>query len=164
MSVPRSLAANPRLTTWLSFDPPGMVSVRVGKVELGQGIATALASIVSFELDVALNHVRMVPASTSAGPNEGTTAGSMSVQESGASLRQVCAEARAVLVEAATAKLGAVPVVVNGTLSAGDESLTYWDLDTASLLDRDADGVASPKSPGAVGSPARIDLPDKVIA
>lgn len=164
MSLPRSLAANPRLTTWLSFDAPGTVSVRVGKVELGQGIATAMASIAAFELDVALERVRMVPASTSAGPNEGTTAGSMSVQESGASLRQVCAEARAVFVAAATSKLDADVSIVNGTLTtAGGQSVTYWDLDTTTLLDRDAEGIARPKAPERVASPSRIDLPDKVF-
>lgn len=164
MSLPRSLVANPRLTTWLSFDAPGLVSVRVGKVELGQGIATAMASIAAFELDLALEQVRMVPASTSAGPNEGTTAGSMSVQESGASLRQVCAEARAVLVAAASAKLSGDVAVLHGTLTtASGESLTYWDLDTASLLDREAEGLVRPKVPEPVGSPARVDLPDKVF-
>ena len=42
-ALPGSLAANPRLDRWLAFDAAGHVTVTPGKVELGQGILTALA-------------------------------------------------------------------------------------------------------------------------
>ena len=87
--LPGSLNTNRRLSQWLSIKADGTVTVRTGKVELGQGIATALAQIVCGELGVAASRIRMVAASTTVGPNEGVTAGSMSVHDSGGALRQV---------------------------------------------------------------------------
>ncbi len=40
-----SLAKNPRLARWLRVHRDGTVSVYSGKVEIGQGILTALAQI-----------------------------------------------------------------------------------------------------------------------
>ena len=50
----------------------------------------------------------MTAATTGLSPDEGLTAGSLSIQQSGAALRQVCAEARDLYVEIAADKL-AVP-------------------------------------------------------
>jgi len=76
------------------FEPDGTVSVASGKVELGQGILTALAQIAAEELGVALEKIRMLPASTAYSPNEGVTSGSLSIQDGGKALRLACAEAR----------------------------------------------------------------------
>ena len=76
------------------FEPDGTVTVAVGKVELGQGILTALAQIAAEELGVPLERIRMLPASTAYSPDEGVTSGSLSVQEGGKALRLACAEAR----------------------------------------------------------------------
>ena len=76
------------------FEPDGTVSVASGKVELGQGILTALAQIAAEELGVALEKIRMLPASTAYSPDEGVTSGSLSVQDGGKALRLACAEAR----------------------------------------------------------------------
>ena len=74
--------------------PDGTVEVRSGKVELGQGVLTALAQMVAEELDVDMARVRMTATATGLSPDEGYTAGSLSIQHSGAALRVVCAEAR----------------------------------------------------------------------
>jgi nicotinate dehydrogenase subunit B len=119
MTLPASLAANPRLATWVGLDEPGGVTINVGKVEIGQGILTAFAQIAAEELDVAVGRVTVRSASTAHGPVEGPTVGSLSISESGAALRQVCAEVRAVLLEAAGAKLGRKPAdldVKDGTV------------------------------------------------
>jgi CO/xanthine dehydrogenase Mo-binding subunit len=165
--IPDNLAANPRLATWIGLDVPGSVLVRVGKVELGQGILTALAQIAADELDVALDRIVMRAVDTAHSPDEGPTVGSMSVQGSGAALRQVCAEVRAILLAAASASSGikaADLVVTDGTIhDAGSTfAVSYWDL--APPLDRDADGSAAPKIQGSVvgTSPPRLDLPDKL--
>ena len=42
-SLPGSLKTNPRLSQWLRFSPDGSVAVSPGKVEIGQGIVSALA-------------------------------------------------------------------------------------------------------------------------
>jgi CO/xanthine dehydrogenase Mo-binding subunit len=78
----------------IRFEPDGTVSVTVGKVELGQGIVTALAQIAADELGVPLEKIRMLPASTAYSPDEGVTSGSQSVSEGGKALRLACAEAR----------------------------------------------------------------------
>jgi nicotinate dehydrogenase subunit B len=79
----------------ISFNADGTVSIHVGKVEIGQGIVTALAQIASEELDVPIEKIRMLPASTADSPDEGVTSGSLSIQDGGKSLRAACAEFKA---------------------------------------------------------------------
>ena len=105
-TLPGSLQTNRRLSQWLRLRPDGIVEVFSGKVEIGQGILTAVAQIVADELDVDLARVRMVPASTAMSPNEGVTSGSLSVEHSGSALRYACAEARAIYLDAAAQRLG----------------------------------------------------------
>jgi CO/xanthine dehydrogenase Mo-binding subunit len=148
--LPGSLRVNRRLSQWLRFHRDGYVEVSSGKVEIGQGILTALAQIVAEELDIPLERVRMVAASTAASPDEAVTSGSLSVQESGTALRHACAEARAIFHDAAA-----------GTAK------TYWELADTVSLDREATGKVAPKDPRdhrVVGKGIeRLDLPAKVF-
>lgn len=160
MTLPAALDRNPRLGTWLRVHPGGWMEVSSGKVELGQGILTALAQIAAGTLGVDADQIRMVPAGTDHSPDEGVTSGSLSVQESGAALRQVCTEARALYAAAAAALLGRpADPPVRGAFGGGH---SYWTLADDALLDRHATGL-----PAAVAAPgpglARIDLPDKVF-
>jgi nicotinate dehydrogenase subunit B len=168
--LPPTLAANPRLGDWLRILPAGVVEVHSGKVELGQGVLTALAQIAAEELDVDVARVRMTAAATGASPDEGYTAGSLSIQQSGAALRMASAEARLIYLGAAAARWH-VPeeqlVVADGTIAGPDgRTTTYWELADDRLLDCPATGVAQPKSVSAyrvVGTNVpRIDLPDKL--
>jgi CO/xanthine dehydrogenase Mo-binding subunit len=170
--LPGSLKANPRLGQWLAIRREGQVEVRSGKVELGQGITTALARIVARELDVAFGRIVMVPASTAHAPNEGFTSGSLSVQDSGAALRQVCAEARAIYLDAAARRLEASPhdlEVVDGAIrvrGAPAVATSYWELAEPTLLEVNASGRAGPKPPRdeeGEDAGARLDLPAKVM-
>jgi nicotinate dehydrogenase subunit B len=170
-ALPASLAANPVLSAWLSFSPAGAVTVSSGKVEYGQGVWTALAQIAAEELDLALARVTVAPVSTARSPDEGVTSGSLSIQESGSALRQACAQARAVLLAAAADKLGtsasALAVDDGQVLAAGRATgLSYWELATPGLLDREAGPPVPEKPPGrwsvAGRSAPRLDLPDKV--
>jgi CO/xanthine dehydrogenase Mo-binding subunit len=72
----------------------GTVTVATGKVELGQGIHTALAQIAAEELGVSLEKIRILPPSTEYCPDEGVTSGSLSIQDGGSALRKACAELR----------------------------------------------------------------------
>ncbi len=172
--LPGSLNLNRHLSQWLAIHSDGSITVRTGKVELGQGIATALAQIVSEELDVSASRIRMVAASTSAGPNEGMTAGSMSVHDSGGALRQVCAQARSIYLEAAARQLQLTPdqqlalQVRDGTIFFGDGAAgpvtSYWALADDARLDVQASGLAAGKqavTPTQRGL-QRLDIPDKV--
>src|SRR6188474_681867 len=95
--LPGSLETNPALDQWLSINADGTVTVRPGKVEIGQGILTALVQIVAEELDVAPSRIRIIAAATMMSPNEGVTSGSRSIQESGIALRFASAETREIL-------------------------------------------------------------------
>ena len=169
-ALPPSLAANPRLGDWLRVLPGGVVEVRSGKVELGQGVLTALAQVAAEELDVDVARVRMVAAVTGISPDEGYTSGSMSIQYSGAALRVACAEARAIYLGVAAGRWN-VPAdaltVRDGSIAAPDGRTTsYWELADDELLDRSATGLAEPKATSdyrIVGtSVPRVDLPDKL--
>ncbi len=167
--LPGSLHINRRLGQWLRFLPEGVVEVRSGKVELGQGIATALAQIVADELDIAPARVRMIAATTAGSPDEAVTSGSLSIQESGTALRYACAEARTIYMEVAAARLGR-PVdrlqVIDGEIVAvGGAHTSYWALADPALLDREATAAVRPKSEHRVIGTAmlRLDIPDKAF-
>ena len=74
--------------------PDGRVQLRTGKVEIGQGLHTALAQIVADALDVAVERVDVLAVDTAHSPDEGVTSGSLSVQDAGRVLRTACAELR----------------------------------------------------------------------
>ncbi|HTP96884.1 MAG TPA: molybdopterin cofactor-binding domain-containing protein [Burkholderiales bacterium] len=169
-ALPGSLNANRMLDSWLRIDADG-VTIFTGKIELGQGIGTALAQIAADELDVDLKRIAMIHGDTALTPNEGQTAGSQSVQNSGTAVRFACAEARAVLVTAAAAKLGVAASelsVADGTVSGGGKSVTYWALaaDANTGFKREATAQVKPKSPAEhkwVGkSIVRRDIPRKM--
>jgi nicotinate dehydrogenase subunit B len=170
-TLPPSLAANPRLSSWINFAAEGEVIVSPGKVEIGQGIVTALAQIAADELDVDIARVRMVRTNTIASPNEGVTSGSLSVQHSGRAIRFVCAEIRQIFLEAAAERLGVAADVlaINGGIISGpgNVSTSYWELAPDISLDRDATAGAQPKSSAqrtlAGQSLGRLDIPDKVF-
>ena len=175
-----SLTANPQLREWLDLSVHGVVTIRPGKVEYGQGVWTALAQIAAEELDVGLDQVRVAGVSTAGSPDEGVTSGSRSIQDCGGALRQVCAQVRAAFLAGAAEKLGtdaAGLTVRRGSASTGSAStgsagtgtsqagLSYWSLDETALLDRAAQLSVAPKPPAqwsvAGRSAPRIDLPDK---
>lgn len=169
--LPLSLRGNPRLGDWLRILPTEVVEVRSGKVELGQGVLTALAQVVAEELDVNVARVRMIGAETGRSPDEGYTAASMSIQQSGDALRMVAAETRALYVGIAADRLGVAQGAVDiedGTITAaGGLATSYWELADDALLDCKVTGVGATKQPGSytvVGtSVPRIDLPDLVV-
>src|SRR5512135_3615148 len=96
-----------QLDDWLAFETDGTLLAFSGKVELGTGVRTALAQIVAEELDVPFERVRMVMGDTALTLDEGYTAGSKTIQSSGANLRRASAEARQALLEMASDRLDA---------------------------------------------------------
>ncbi|MGU7774633.1 molybdopterin cofactor-binding domain-containing protein [Burkholderia sp. MR1-5-21] len=170
-NLPADLRANPRLDGWIRVDVDGTVTVFTGKAELGQGILTALAQIAADELDVNFDRVRMMSADTAHSPNEGYTFGSQSIEQGGAAMRAAAAQARAVLLAAASRTFGVAQSdlrVENGVILLADGRRTaYADIvkDERGLLARDVSGAATPKRPSEyrlVGkSMPRIDLPAK---
>lgn len=171
VKLPASLTTNPRLDRWIKFEDDRTVRVASGKVEIGQGIATALTQIAAEELDLPLERVTLLSGSTEFGPDERYTSSSLSVMVSGASIRLVCAEVRALLADQAALRLNCSPddlAVVDGAFvkDGATTGLDYWDIAPVLDLSRAPTGSAKPKSPGTyrfVGRDVpRADLPDKV--
>ena len=168
--LPGSLNANRRLDRWLRINRDGTVTVFPGKVEIGQGILTALAQIVAEELDVGLDRIRLAPADTTYSPDEGMTSGSQSITDGGAALRYAAAEARDLLLQRAAALLKVSLEqlsVTDGVITArSGGSIPYWDLASDDLLAREATGEIKPKPASQhtiIGQPApRRDIPAKV--
>jgi CO/xanthine dehydrogenase Mo-binding subunit len=159
------------LRGWLDFSTHGVVVIATGKVEYGQGVWTALAQIAAEELDVRLDRVRVAPVSTDSSPDEGVTSGSRSIEESGAALRQACAQARQAFLAAAAARLETDPAglgVDDGeiTTAGGRSGLSYWSLGAPAQLYAPAGPAVEAKPPGrwsvAGRSARRLDIPDKV--
>lgn len=94
---------------FLHIAEDGTVSCYTGKIEMGQGIITSLAQMMADELNVPLEKVKMVMGDTDLCPYDQGTWGSLSTRAFGPAMRAAAAEARAVLTEMASAKLG-VPV------------------------------------------------------
>ena len=173
--LPVALQKARRLSSWIEFEGDDTIVVRTGKVEIGQGILTALAQVVADELDVDVHRVRVPAASTASSPDEGYTAGSMSVELSATALRVVCAEIRALFVESAAALLAVEPSQIqihDGRFTSSRvptavpaTHATYWKLRPTIDLDRDASGAVEPKQPHqwrVIGtSTPRLDLPAK---
>src|SRR5262249_60474362 len=85
--LPGSLQNNRKLDGWIRINADGSATVLTGKVELGQGILTALHQIAAEELDLPLRRITMISGDTGRTPNEGQTAGSQSIENSGTALR-----------------------------------------------------------------------------
>jgi CO/xanthine dehydrogenase Mo-binding subunit len=155
VDVPPHVADNPRLGQWISFPddlPRDVVGVRIGKVELGQGIVTALAQVAADALDLPVAQVRMLNAHTALGPDEGLTAGSLSMVQAGPALRYVGAAVRDLVARVADDHPGAGFVDVARALDP-DTDLTAWEPHTTRPPVRRVVGTDLP----------RLDLPDKVL-
>jgi nicotinate dehydrogenase subunit B len=110
--LPGSLAENRMLDAWIRINADGSATIFPGKVELGQGITTALTQIAAEELDV-------LTTDTTRSPNEGVTSGSQSIEYGGTALRLAGAEVRASLLDLAAKRLGVAAdmlTIADGTI------------------------------------------------
>ncbi|WP_221930954.1 molybdopterin cofactor-binding domain-containing protein [Telmatospirillum sp. J64-1] len=169
--LPGSLNAHPMLNAWIRINADGTVTLLTGKVELGQGILTALSQVAADELDIDIERLNIISGDTAQTPDEGTTAGSLSMPNGATAVRYAAAEVRHILLDLAAQKLDA-PIeslsVEDGTIKAADgRSLTYWDLVQGLSIEREATGTVQPKDPAAyryIGQPVpRRDFPAKVL-
>jgi CO/xanthine dehydrogenase Mo-binding subunit len=148
------------------------VAVSTGRVEIGQGVLTAMLQIAAEELEVAPERILLQTGDTDLTPNEGYTAGSQSIQFGGVALRMACAEVRGLFLDHAAASHGysrADLAVRDGAITHRGEPTghDYWSLAAAVDLRRDATGRASTKTVSdysVVGRNApRVDLAAKVF-
>lgn len=105
-ALPGSLAREPWLDAWIRVGSDNRVSIFTGKVELGQGIKTALLQVAAHELQIDPGRLVLETADTERSPDEGYTAGSHSMQDSATAIRHAAAQVRARLADKAAARLG----------------------------------------------------------
>jgi nicotinate dehydrogenase subunit B len=104
-----TLRTVPMLDAWIRLTPDGRVAIFSGKAELGQGISTAMVQIAAEELALPGERISIVSADTARTPDEGLTAGSNSMHDSGAAILNAAANVRVLLIEAAAKKWGVEP-------------------------------------------------------
>ena len=168
--LPGDLATSPKVSSWLRVEAGGKIRLLVGKVELGQGVLTAVAQLCADELDVDLARVAITSGDTRLVPDEGVTAGSFSMPNCGSAVRQVSAEARQILLGLAAKQLGVARdalTVADGTVKAPDgKSTTYWDIVANDAFEVQATGAAPLKPRDARRYAGRhvprLDIPFKV--
>lgn len=164
--VPLTLTTNPRIDTWIRIDSDGRISVRTGKVEIGQGILTALTCIAAGALHVSPERIGIIQADTAQGPNEGLTAGSLSVSTSGSAIKSACACVRVLALRAAARIVTGADEysIINGEVLADGQPTghTYWTLVEKLDLTQDVFPTAADSDPPALAPVARVDLPAKL--
>jgi nicotinate dehydrogenase subunit B len=170
-ALPGSLKETPLLDAWIRIDADGAATVFTGKAELGQGLRTALIQIAAEQLDLPPARITLITADTGRTPNEGFTAGSHSMQDSGTAILHAAAQARALLVQAAGAQLGLEPgalSVRDGVVQAADgRSVGYGALAAGLSLHVQAEpgggDLKDPSNYTVIGTPMpRVDIPAKV--
>jgi nicotinate dehydrogenase subunit B len=128
-----SLVDYPNVNDWLRFTADKRLTVRTGKVDIGQRISTALALIASEELDIDYDRIDVEKVDTDCSLNEEYTSASNSIERSGLSLRRAAATARRHLLTLASAELSAAVETLevnDGVISSrgSNREVSYWDL------------------------------------
>jgi nicotinate dehydrogenase subunit B len=175
-----------QLSSYIAVNTDGTVSAFFGKMDMGQGLFVAIGQIVAEELDVPFKAVTVIMGDTATSVNQGGASGSTGIQNGGKQMRMAAAEARRVLVEMASAKLG-LPAealtVSDGVVHAkadASKKASYAELIGGRYFNVQLDwnkqmgnplyapGKAQPKDPKdhkIVGQPiAREDIAPKVYA
>ncbi|MGF6229497.1 nicotinate dehydrogenase subunit B [Inquilinus ginsengisoli] len=169
-ALPGSLEDAPFLDSWIRVDPKGAVTVFTGKAELGQGIATALQQIAAEELGLSFEAPTIVTADTERTANEGYTAGSHSMQDSGTAIRNAAAQVREILLAEAARQMGApasqLRLEGGNVLAPDGNRRSYGALAAGLSLHVEAKPESKLTDPAAfrvMGQPLpRIDIPAKV--
>lgn len=174
-----------QLDTWLAVDSDGAVTAYWGKMDMGQGVDTAISQIIAEEMDVSVDKIRIIFGDSALCADQGGASGSSGLQKSGVAFQAAAAEARLVLLERA-AKQFDVPLdsltVTNGivtSIAQPDISVSYADLIGNQMFDAPIawngilgnnlalSGRATPKDPAdykIVGtSVRRKDIAGKII-
>ncbi len=175
-----------QLATYISINADGSAVGWIGKVDMGQGTDIGWIKMIAEELDLPTDKVSMVQGTSDVTINMGGASGSTGIWKGGATMRNAAAEARRILVEMASERLG-VPVdrltVNDGVVSDKTDSgkkVSYGELIGGKHFavelewnkeignDLTIKGKAKPKSPkdykivGKAGT-RRRDVPPKVL-
>ena len=168
--LPGSLEANPLLDSWIRIDADGSITVFSGKAELGQGVKTALIQIAAEQLYVQPQRISLITADTRRTPDEGYTAGSNSMKDSGTAIMNAAAQVREILIATAAERLGLAAdrlKTQDGIVLADDgRRVAFGEIVGDTLIQTRAQGQSKLKDPATysvVGrAMPRVDIPAKV--
>jgi nicotinate dehydrogenase subunit B len=168
--LPGSLEQEPLLDAWIRIGPDNSVNVITGKVELGQGVKTALVQVAAEELMVEPKRIVLTTADTGVTPNEGYTAGSSSMSDSGTGLLNAASQVREILLQRASTRLGtpaAQLTITDGVVGGpGGQRITYGELVQGNTLHVKAQPksvLRDRRTHTVMGKPmARVDIPAKL--
>lgn len=175
-----------QLDSYVHIGADGKVTAFFGKMDMGQGVDTAIAQIVADELDVPFEHVEVLMSDTAYTVDQGGGSGSTGIRSGARPLRNAAAEARRILINWASESLD-VPIkdlqVIDGIIQAKNnpsKNISYGELIGGRYFNVNMDwngnygnslnakGAANPKTPDQykiVGQPIpRLDVPGKVLA
>jgi nicotinate dehydrogenase subunit B len=171
--VSPSLTDNPLCNEWLDFTADGRVTLKTGKVEIGQGILTALVQIAADELDISPDRFDVISGHTKLGPVEAGTSSSLSIEVTGKAVRHAASASRRLLLDEAATLLQAEASILSVNdgavyVTGRDSLLTFWTLARTVDLGQPVMEFAAPKASTdrrLVGtSMPRIDLREKVAS
>ena len=167
--LPGSLKETPNLDAWIAVTNDGITAF-TGKAELGQGLRTALLQIAAEQLRTTPAQLTLITADTALTPNEGFTAGSHSMQDSGTALLHAAAQTRALLTAAAATEwnLPAEQLTANAAAIHAPDGRTLPYTALAAKLDLHVHAdvqspLIAPADYTLIGTPMpRVDIPAKV--
>jgi nicotinate dehydrogenase subunit B len=175
-----------QLATYISINQDGSAVGWIGKVDMGQGTDIGWIKMIAEELDLPTDRVSMVQGHSDQTINMGGASGSTGIWKGGAAMRNAAVEARRVLVDMASEKLG-VPAdrltVTDGIVSDRNDparKVSYgeliggrhfgvemeWNKEIGNdLMVRSSAKPKSPKDYKIVGKPGtrRRDIAPKVL-
>ena len=168
--LPGSLDDERFLDAWIRIGADNTITVFTGKAELGQGLRTALRQVAAEELDVTPEDIELVTADTGRTPDEGFTAGSQSMQNSGTAIRHASAQVRDILLGEAARRFAVdqAELKSEGRIIWADDgrTATFAELVSSVVLHVEAKSQSKLKQTElftVMGKPApRIDIPAKV--
>ena len=169
-----------QLDSWIVIHEDNTATFYVGKTDCGQGTGTSFRQLMSDELDIAFEKTTCIMGSTDNTVDQGGSGGSTAMERDSWPMRRAAAEARRVLLEMGSARLGA-PVdqlaVSNAVISLkadASKRITYGELIAGKKFNvaltganvNAATGIAKVKPVQELRytgqSPQRADIPAKV--
>ncbi len=109
-----------QIDSWIVIHPDNTATFYVGKTDPGQGTGTGFRQLMSDELDIAFDKTTCIMGSTDITVDQVGSGGSTAMERDSWPMRRVAAEARRVLLEMASSRLG-VPV---DRLAVNDAAIT----------------------------------------
>jgi nicotinate dehydrogenase subunit B len=169
-ALPGDLKVAPMLDAWIKIDQHGHVTVFTGKAELGTGVRTAMMQVAAEQLNIKPSALTLITADTALTPNEGYTAGSHTMADSGTAILHAASQVRLLLAQSAATRWSLDPatlVLADGVIKAPDgRTMTYGDAVSGLDLHQPAQSIpltTDARAYKVIGQPfQRVDIPGKL--